>query len=562
MRNMIFPNIEYSVYMKITQPAVPQNRLPGKAKVASEAAPPTLKLVSIGDSLTAGMQACNLSEARQQSSYPNFIARQAGLEFTQPLLDNQGVPPKLFLSPGTSLNQTLWRYAQVSLAMAPALGALALGLTPPEWSLWPMYHVGGMGKPVPQEGQPGQKVPYQNLAIPGFELRHLNDVRRVHDILGEMADGVHQSPQIAALAPYTKYILQNPSAGPSGQSEIEQGIAQKPDVVLFWAGNNDILAAALDGKNDDTTLTPMADRKWTWTTHGLLGDKKHVSEKVMPGLRNSLTGPEGALTRLLQETDAEIMVMNVPDVTVIPNMRKLGEPVGKLPFKIALPDGTDITKRIEGWRLPTAVNGDGVGGRSHFPEGSTVSLINVMKKFTHYFNVQNVQDLDVALAAMGEGKAAFTEDDVIDPGETKAIQKRTQEYNGLIEKFAAKNPRLHLVDVNGLLSGAQADGLALQGEGPEVKVTNTFTGLTDDRGFRGIFSGDGVHPSDLGYALVANRILDKARHDLGADPRFQALTQAQRIDEKAVLAVDPEAGDRPTLVLHSMVVDRLLASIC
>ena len=538
----------YAVDMKIA------SSLSTTSRRKTESAP--LKLVSIGDSLTAGMQACNLCEARQQASYPNLIARQAGLEFTQPLLDNQGVPPKLFLSPDASLSQTIWRYAQVAVTMAPALGIMALGFTPPEWSLWPMYHVGGMGKPVPQPGEPGVKEPYQNLGIPGFELRHVNDIRRVSDVMGEMAQGLNQRTEIAALGPYTKYILQNKAAGKAGKSEVEQAIAQKPDVVLFWAGNNDILAAALHPNVNDVSLTPMEDRQWTWKD----GKTQHVSKQVVPGLKSSLAGPQGALTRLLQETSAEVMVMNIPDVTVIPNMRKLGEKVGKIPFNIALPDGTDITSKIENWTLPTKVKGEGVDGRTDFPEGSMVGLMSVLKKFTHYFKVQNVHDLDEAIAAMGAGKAAFTENDVMDPAETKAIQKRGQEFNALIADTVKQNPRLHLVDVDGLLQGARDKGVALQGAGTDVTVTNTFTGLTDDRGFRGIFSGDGIHPSDTGYALVANRILDKARQDLGGDARFAALTEAPFVDEKAVLASDPEAKERPTLVLHALALDRLLAN--
>src|ERR1017187_833085 len=69
----------------------------------AKTAPPPLKLVAIGDSLTAGMQDANLCEERQLHSYPNLIAKQAGLPFKQPLMNNQGIPPKLFLSPGTSL---------------------------------------------------------------------------------------------------------------------------------------------------------------------------------------------------------------------------------------------------------------------------------------------------------------------------------------------------------------------------------------------------------------------------------------------------------------------------
>lgn len=508
--------------------------------------------MAVGDSLTAGMQDMNLVGSRQEHSYPSMIAKALDVPFHQPNMSKKGIPPQFFLSPGASIAGSIWRYAQVALASTPALAGLALGLVPPDWTLWPMMHVGGMGRPADQG-------PFQNVAVPAFELRHLNSVSRPKQVMQEIADGVQGMGSLLALGPYSKYILQQ--GDKEGKTEIDRAIEQKPDLTFFWAGSNDILAAAQSGEVDDVRLTPMEDRVWSWESTNLFGKTKtHHSSKVMPGLKSSLVGPQGALTRLLAETDSEIAVMNIADVTVIPSLRKLGEPVGPLPFRILLPNGADVTKRIENWVLPSGVKGEGKEGRQEFPDGSSVSLMTMLSKFTHYFKVQTPQEFDSAISLMSEGRAAFDESEVLDPQEAGKIQSRVQEYNALISQACQENPRLHLIDTNGILTKAQKEGVALRGDGPDITVTNTFTALTDDRGYKGMFSSDGIHPSDVGYAVVANRILDQLKVELKDNPRFEDLQQAPVIDEKAALKEDPHAGELPVLVLTKFALDQIRGS--
>lgn len=526
-----------------------------KIPVSSSPRPATYKpkMVAVGDSLTAGMQDANLIADRQQVSYPALVARQAGLDFKQPLMDRQGIPPRLFLSPGTGLGSTLWRYTQVLAAALPIWAGLAVGLVPPEFTLWPLYNAGGMGHaPKPTE-------PIQNLAIPGFELRELGDVANVKDLMRGMAQKAEGSGELIATAPYCRNILQDGKAARHGQSQVDKAVAQDPDLVLYWAGNNDALATAITGHVDDRTLTPMEDQKWTYHSYNPLTGKRtpQQTKTVQPGFRSSLVGPDGSLTRLLRETDAEIVAMNVPDVTVVPFLHKLGEPVGELPFRLVLPGGTDITRKIEQWVLPKTIKGEGKDGRVVFPQDTRVGLPMILSKLTHYFRVKDENDVDMALQAMTRNAGAFTEDEVLDPDEIGTIQKRTAEFNQLLVDLAKENPRLHLVDTHGLLQEAATKGIALRGQGPEVTVTNTFTATRDERGFAGIFSSDGIHPSDVGYAVVANRILDKVRTELGDDPRFASFVSAAPVDEKAARLADPHLGEKPTLMLTPYVTEAL-----
>lgn len=511
------------------------------------------KLVAIGDSLTAGMQDCNLVGSRQEHSYPALIAKQGGMQFKQPLLSENGIPPKLFMSPDTSLMKTAWRYTLAGLAHLAPMAATAVGINPPEWLYTGIYHAGGMGQRL-------EKGEVQNFAIPGLEARHLNTVSSVKDYAHEVVMGIEGKAAMLAEVPFIRQITQGGRSASHGVSQIDAAIAQKPDMVMLWAGNNDALAGALSGEVNDLSLTPMEDRpwkmekkKWPWSK-----PREVDTPEVIPGYVSTMAGPQGTVTRLLKETDAEIMLMNIPDVTVIPHLFKLGEKVGPLPFRLVLPGGCDVTEKIANWKLPTKIAGKGKDGREYFPEGTRVGMAQILKKLTHYYKVKTEKDLDAALMSMTTrgGGGVFTEKEALDPEETATIQKRVGEYNALLKDLDAKHERVHLVDVNATLSRAAREGIPLRGDGEAVTVTNIFTGSEDRRGYQGMFSFDGIHPSDVGYAVIANEIIDKARTDLKGDQRFSTLLNSQPVDEKKALAGDPHR-ESARLLLNGFVSEQL-----
>ncbi len=284
------------------------------------------KLVAIGDSLTAGMQDCNLVGSRQEHSYPALIARQGAMQFKQPLLSENGIPPKLFMSPDSSLMKTAWRYALVGLAHTAPMAATALGINPPEWLYTGIYHAGGMGQRL-------EKGEVQSFAIPGLEARHLNTIHNVKDYAREVVMGIEGKGAMMAEVPFIRQITQGGRSARHGVSQIDSAIAQQPDMVMLWAGNNDALAGALTGEVNDLSLTPMEDRPWKMEKKKWPWSKTQVVEtpEVIPGYVSTMAGPNGTVTRLLNETKAEVMLMTIPDVTVIPHLFRLGEKVGPLP---------------------------------------------------------------------------------------------------------------------------------------------------------------------------------------------------------------------------------------
>ena len=496
-------------------------------------------MVAVGDSLTAGMQDATLDLELQNKSFSSLIARQAELDFQMPEIHGGAIPPKLFEPGEVPIWRTLWNYSQLGLASAAPVALTALGLTPPSLSLLPLYHVSGMGK---QKGSDDTN----NFAVPGFELRHLNDVANVSDYTAAAARKEESALFVPVEAPLVKAIIQKGGSEKKGKTEIDLAVEKKPDLVTLWAGNNDILFTALMGNVDDQSLTPIEDRKWLLNP----GESEpKYTEREVPGLKSSMVGTNGALTRLLNETDAEVMLMNVPDVTTIPHLLTVGEKVGRLPFEVVLPDGTDITKKLEQFRVPKGVRGADEGGRETFPEGTRVGLGYLLTTLYRLIGKDGGEET----FSMQSDTALLSENEVLDPDEVAQIQEHTHRFNNIL-KEAAENPRVHLVDVNAALGQAKAGGYTLRGEGPEVKVGANFTGVAAPGEMEGLFSHDGVHPSDVGQAVVANLILDVAKNELADDARFEAVVNAPLVDEKAALKADPKSrARRPRLVLADWV---------
>jgi len=161
------------------------------------------------------------------------------------------------------------------------------------------------------------------------------------------------------------------------------------------------------------------------------------------------------------------------------------------------------------------------------------------------------QDLDELRTRLREDpqNALVGEDDVLDPDEIAVVSQRIRDFNQVLQEAAQLSPRVHLVDVHAALDDAVRQGRQLRGAGPDEWVVPNFTGAPDTQGRDGIFSYDGVHPSDTGHAVLANLILDKLRQDLGSQPRFSRFQNLPPLDEKAVHHADPHAPGAAAVIL-------------
>lgn len=310
---------------------------------------------------------------------------------------------------------------------------------------------------VSQQGVPLNSTlarPYDNLGIPGANAAEQVDLK-VANPSGSTAN------RFAAL------VLRNFPGGPfEGMSAVDEANLLNPDLVTVWAGPNDVLGAALSGAAiEGVTLTPIAVFEAKYT-------------QIMTGLRAS---------------GRTVVALNIPDVASIPFTttvpRVLVNPATRQPVLVngapvpllgprttdtcstapcPVPAGTLVTLGAasllgQGIGIPAALGGTG----QPLPDGS--------------FSPP---------ATLNAGVLLY-------PDEVALIRQRAVDLNARIASIATANGAT-VVDIHSIFDDIVAEGYDVGGG---IVVTNSFLS-------GGIFSADGFHPSNIGYAIVAKVVLE------------------------------------------------------
>ena len=233
---------------------------------------------------------------------------------------------------------------------------------------------------------------------------------------------------------------------------LEQSIGLQPTFMTVWIGNNDILAAALTATPiEGVTMTPV---------------------ESFAMLYNNAVGA------LMTNTTADIVLINVPDVTTFPFTTSV-QPwvdipgVGIVPLMGTKgPLSPDSLVTLPGGSL--IAMGYGLPGGPPLPE-----------------------DLNFITQEPGY---------VLRPDEVAIIKERTDAFNQIIDDVAATYG-LPVLDMNSAFAAIVA------GDGPNFGGVE----LTADFLIGGIFSYDGIHPQHIGQALVAGLLIDLINAQYGAD---------------------------------------------
>jgi lysophospholipase L1-like esterase len=350
---------------------------------------------------------------------------------------------------------------------------------------------------VSQQGSPTNATlprPYDNLGIPGANAADLVDLR-VANPAGNTAN------RSAAL------VLRNFPGGPfEGRNAVEEAISLNPDLVTVWIGPNDVLGAALAGAAiEGVTLTPAAVFQTKYS-------------QIM-GALGETAGIRALITLNVPDVTALAFTTTIPRVVVNPTTRQPvlvnGNPVPLLGPRTTdtcttapcpLPAGTLVTLGAsallaQGIGIPTTLGGTGLP----LPDGS----------FT-------------PPATLNQGVLLY-------PDEVDLIRQRTTEINARIASVAAANGAT-VVDAHALFDEIVADGY--EAGGGIVITTSFLTG--------GLFSADGFHPSNIGYAIVAKEIVQHLNETSGTDFELPDLAHTLFEPDVPVITatgvVDPAAG--------------------
>jgi lysophospholipase L1-like esterase len=237
-------------------------------------------------------------------------------------------------------------------------------------------------------------------------------------------------------------------------SQVAQVVAARPSFVTVWIGNNDVLSGVIRGRAvEGVTVTPAADFRAAF-------------QQVISAVR---------------ATGARVVAANLPDVTAIPYATTLQ--------RVVVNPQTGEPVLVNGQPVPL------IGPAGPLPPGTLVTLAA---------GTLLAQGHGIPTTAGGRG-TPLPDEVILDPGEVSFLQDRVNANNQAIAEIcqAAGVP---VVDVNAFYRAVLSGGYTLGG----VVLTNSFL-----RG--GIISLDGVHPTELGYAILANewiRVINEAGGDL------------------------------------------------
>lgn len=254
-------------------------------------------------------------------------------------------------------------------------------------------------------------------------------------------------------------------------SAVEQTIFLNPTFVSVWIGSNDVLAAVTSGST--AAMTPVDSFAESYQT-------------IIGALRTQLPGA-GMVTATIGPVTA------IPFATTLPPV--LADPVsGQI---VPGPDGGPI--------FFIAELGDGSVGQ--LSPGSLVTLNAQPFLATGYGLPPQLAPLFPNLPDVGKPLPGAV---VLDTAEVQAITVRTEELNDVIRQTSAA-AGIPVVEV----------GEAFQEylEGVEV------AGVTLDTSFLlgGIFSFDGVHPTDIGYTLIANEFIEVINEAYGSNIPYASI---------------------------------------
>jgi len=309
---------------------------------------------------------------------------------------------------------------------------------------------------------------YNNLGIPGARIK---DIVATKTVCGF-------NPQDPTCAnPFYDLILRNFVNPAAATTALQQSIGLAPTFAFVFAGNNDVLGAATNGAAiDNVTLTSV--------------------ESFNTDLQTILGG-------LKQYTSAKMVLANIPDVTSLPF-------VSTIPRFVLDPITSQPVLDSTGQLIPLLGKEQGqetkplrLGTRVTLPASKLIKShclgipVGVSPTWDGYCAslgaANNFEGYPLPDGGIVNG--AFQPGVLLYPEEITAIKTRTAEFNEKIEGAAAQLG-VPVLDTNGIFRDIAANGLIYGG----IEFNAAY--LTG-----GMFSYDGIHPNNFGYAVLANEFV-------------------------------------------------------
>jgi lysophospholipase L1-like esterase len=226
---------------------------------------------------------------------------------------------------------------------------------------------------------------------------------------------------------------------------LEQALALQPELVTVWFGHNEILSGVTSGKI-------------------IFGETVFPLETFAKLLDDVLSK--------LSSSGAKIAIGNIMDLTEIPY-------VAYLPIYITDPRTGDMLRDESGKGVPYEGEEGTLSPGCHITLGGLGYIIQG----------------DGIPKAMGGTGRPLPEDVILSQSDISKLKSLVAVYNETIAKVAAKYGAA-LIDFHHLFAEIKSKGYAVGGK--------TFS---LDFPLGGLVSSDGIHPTSLGYAIIANEYI-------------------------------------------------------
>lgn len=237
---------------------------------------------------------------------------------------------------------------------------------------------------------------------------------------------------------------------------VDQALALQPTFISLWIGNNDVLGAVTGGSAKLLT-SPV----------GFSGDLRSIVSTLRANAPN-----------------AGMVMATIPPVTAIPFANLIP------PFVINPATGAPLVGPDGNLVFYIAETED--GGVAALEPGSLVTL-NAQFFLSQGFGIPAaLAPFLPPLPHIGEPLPSSV---VLEADEVEAIATRTAELNAIIRSAASEFGDIPVLDTAEVFTRAAA-GFNFGG----IRLTTAY--LTG-----GIMSLDGVHPTDIGYTLIANEFI-------------------------------------------------------
>jgi len=302
-------------------------------------------------------------------------------------------------------------------------------------------------------------------------------------VLGELAgtttgrdDFTLQPTNVAVPGALTNDVLNTlPLLAPTtGQEQLNQLVLGYPG---FGYGVIKSQAQQAAAANPTTIFL------WIGNNDVLVADETGMPSSMTP-LATFTTEYQQLIAYLQANADAHLVIANIPDVTAVPYLTPAVEVLAEASAETGVPVAN--LSALLGIQAGDLVN----------PTGTA----------------------EIPLILAGAQAGPITDAGFLSAAEVVTVQAQVTAFNQVIAA-SAKSAGATLVDINALFAQTAANGITENG----IPGTTTFLG--------GVFSLDGIHPTNTGYAVIANTFIDTINTSLSKT--------YPEVNVAAIAAVDP-----------------------